>query len=138
MIALLAAASIIAADAGPALVDPSLAAIVGSAFLLIGTLATVLFGRRSTRETSDLAAIRLLTESQASELARVKTALGELNTKYEALLEERREDDERRRIEDERTGRLISNLRFYVTDLLQFIARELNGHEPPSPRFPID
>lgn len=133
----LAATVVLAADAGSPLIDPSIATITGAAFLLIGTLVTVLFGRRSTRETSDLAAIRLLTESQASELARVKKDLEDLGEKYETLLEERREDDEKRRLEDERTGRLISNLRFYVTDLLQFIARE-GGHEPPAPRFPID
>lgn len=118
-------------------VDPSIATITAAALLLIGTLATILFGRRSTRETTDLAAIRLLTESQASELNRVKTELGELDAKYDALLEQKRLDDERQRIKDQETGRLIGNLRFYITDLLQYIARE-TGHEPPAPRFPIE
>lgn len=130
------AAVLAQAGSGP-LIDPAIATITAGALLLIGTLATVLFGRRSSRETSDLAAIRLLTESQAAELIRVKDELSELRGKYDALLDEQRADDERRRREDEVTGRLISNLRFYITDLLQYIARE-TGHEPPAPRFPIE
>lgn len=110
--------------------DVGIVTLTGAAFLLIGTLATVLFGRRSARDTTDLATIRLLTESQAAELIRVRDELAELDKKYEQLRTEKREDDEK-------SGRLISNLRFYVTDLLQFIARE-GGHEPPAPRFPID
>lgn len=111
-------------------IDPSIATITASALLLIGTLATILFGRRSSRETTDLAAIRLLTESQAAELNRVKVELEQLDAKYDALLEQKRRDDQE-------NGRIIGNLRFYITDLLQFIARE-TGHEPPAPRFPIE
>lgn len=111
-------------------IDPSIATITAAALLLIGTLVTILFGRRSTKETTDLAAIRLLTESQAAELNRVKVELGELDAKYDALLERKRRDDQE-------NGRLIGNLRFYITDLLQYIARE-TGHEPPQPRFPIE
>lgn len=127
---MIAALAAVLAEVGPALIDPAIATITAGALLLIGTLATVLFGRRSTKETTDLAAIRLLTESQAAELIRVKDDLEELNGKYDTLVREKRADDER-------NGRLISNLRFYVTDLLQFIARE-TGHEPPAPRFPIE
>lgn len=122
--------------AGP-IIDPSIATVTAAALLLIGTIATVLFGRRSTREATDLAAIRLLTESQASELNRVKTELSVLDGKYDALLEQKRVDDERQRLKDQETGRLVGNLRFYITDLLQYIARE-TGHEPPAPRFPIE
>lgn len=129
-------AALAVSDAGP-IIDPSIATVTAAAFLLIGTIATVLFGRRSTRETTDLAAIRLLTESQASELNRVKNELGELDAKYDALLEQKRVDDERQRVKDQETGRLVGNLRFYITDLLQYIARE-TGHEPPAPRFPIE
>lgn len=118
-------------------IDPSIAAITGAALLFIGTIATILFGRKSARETSDLAAIRLLTEAQSAELIRVQGALGELSEKYDALLEEKRNDDERRRLQDQETGRIIGNLRFYVTDLLQWIARYID-HEPPAPRFPIE
>lgn len=125
-----------AGDPGP-IIDPSIATITAAALLLIGTIATVLFGRSSSRETTDLAAIRLLTESQATELNRVKTELGELSDKYDDLLEQKREDDERQRLKDQATGRLVGNLRFYITDLLQYIARE-TGHEPPAPRFPIE
>lgn len=120
----------LAADAALPSIDPSIATITAAALLLIGTLVTILFGRRSTKETTDLAAIRLLTESQAAELNRVKVELGELDAKYDALLERKRRDDHE-------NGRLIGNLRFYITDLLQYIARE-TGHEPPQPRFPIE
>lgn len=125
-----ALAAVLAAEGPGPLVDPSIATITAAALLLIGTIATVLFGRRSTRETTDLAAIRLLTESQAAELIRVRADLEELGTKYDDLVAEKRRDDEH-------NGRLISNLRFYITDLLQYIVRE-TGHEPPSPRFPIE
>lgn len=123
-------------DPGP-IIDPSIATITAAALLLIGTIATVLFARSSSKETTDLAAIRLLTESQAAELIRVKAELSGLDKKYDELLEQKRLDDERQRLKDQETGRLVGNLRFYITDLLQYIARE-TGHEPPAPRFPIE
>lgn len=132
------AAALLAAgdDTGP-IIDASVATITGAALLLIGTIVTVLFGRRSSRETTDLAAIRLLGEAQAAELSRVRDDLNTLDQKYSALEQKYEALVQEKRRDDEHAARLISNLRFYITDLLQYIVRE-TGHEPPAPRFPIE
>lgn len=104
--------------------------MAGAALLLVGTLLAAIFGRRNSRDTTDLARIELLfgeyketIESLKSDVATLKKEMVDL--KNEKALEKK--DSERR----------IHALRDYVGVLLNFIAQE-TGSVPPQPREPLD
>jgi hypothetical protein len=105
-------------------------ALAGAALLLVGTLLAAIFGRRNSRDGTDLARIELLFGEYKETIDRLKVDVKALQGEMDALKKEKaaeKRDSERR----------IHALRAYVGDLLEFIA-STTGATPPQPREPLD
>lgn len=112
-------------------------ALVGAAMTLLAAIGTALFGRRNSKDSTDLQRIELLFKTYderidelKEEVATQKTDVTELKKEMEALRTARAE-------EKKTSERRIHALRSYVSLLLDFIAREV-GANPPEPREPLD
>jgi molecular chaperone GrpE (heat shock protein) len=105
-------------------------ALAGAALLLVGTLFAAIFGRRNSRDSTDLARIELLFTEYKDIIDGLKKDVEKLQSDMAGL--KREKEDEKRE-----SDRRIHALRAYVGDLLDFIART-TGATPPSPREPLD
>jgi hypothetical protein len=105
-------------------------ALAGAALLLVGTLLAAIFGRRNSRDSTDLARIELLFGEYKDIIDGLKTDVEKLQTEMAGL--KREKADEKRE-----SDRRIHALRAYVGDLLEFIA-STTGSQPPQPREPLD
>ena len=105
-------------------------ALIGSALLLVGTILAAIFGRRNSRDGTDLARIELLFDEYNKSIASLKADVDTLKSEMKVLRAEKA-------AEKENSDRRIHALRGYVSDLLAFIAAQ-TGVMPPAPREPLD